>query len=317
MTSDHLDSLPPIVFQRQTDGNIAIYMLHFNDFAPRLLTSTVGLNCQPRWSPDKREILFLSNSADTSSHKLNLDAYIMKVADGKTAQVTHDIGYIRSAQWSPNGKRILLEAYSTDSEIYLTSPDGSRTENISNSPAEDISPTWSADGSKIAFVSNRDGNGEIYIYLMNESRLINITHSPEGEVDPSWSPDSRQIAISLSRGQNADIYIMNADGSGLHNLTDSMDVIETKPIWSPDGTKIVFTALSYQDDKKWNICVINLLTMEVIRMPRGILGPAWSPCSKWIVAQSTNGLYLLNSVDGSRRKITFSDGDGYASWPCP
>jgi TolB protein len=66
--------------------------------------------------------------------------------------------------------------------------DGSEQKNLTSNPAEDVFPFWSPDGKKIAFQSDRDGNGEIYIMNAGGSEQKNLTNNPADDYQPSWSP---------------------------------------------------------------------------------------------------------------------------------
>lgn len=101
-------------------------------------------------------------------------------------------------------------------------------------------PVWSPDGTKIVFLSFRDGNGEIYIMNPDGSRQIRLTNNPASDNWPAWSPDGTKIAFTSDRDGNYEIYVMNADGSGQTRLTNN-PMTDYSPSWSPDGTKIAFT----------------------------------------------------------------------------
>lgn len=66
--------------------------------------------------------------------------------------------------------------------------DGSGITQLTNAPAEDYSTSWSADGARIAFVSDRDGNLEIYTMNADGSNQVNISNNPGADVEPSWGP---------------------------------------------------------------------------------------------------------------------------------
>ena len=83
----------------------------------------------------------------------------------------------------------------------------------------DGSFSWSPDGRRIAFVSDRDGNDEVYVINVDGSGLRNLTRNPARDGHPAWSSDGRTIGFVSNRGGNRDIYVMNADGSGQRNLT--------------------------------------------------------------------------------------------------
>ena len=95
-------------------------------------------------------------------------------------------------------------------------------------------PTWSPNGRKIAFVSDRAGSAEVYVMNADGSRQRRLTrYAKPGEL--AWSPDGRMLAFgSHARGGPRDVYVMNADGTGLLNLTPGPGGGEA-PSWSPDG----------------------------------------------------------------------------------
>ena len=101
-------------------------------------------------------------------------------------------------------------------------------------------PSWSPDGSQIAFDSDRDGNWEIYVMDADGSNPTNLTNNAADDQRPAWSPDGSKIAFHSNRDGNLDeIYVMDADGSNPIRLTNNTDN-DHCPSWSPDGSKIAF-----------------------------------------------------------------------------
>jgi ABC-type sugar transport system substrate-binding protein len=124
-------------------------------------------------------------------------------------------------------------------EIYVMEPDGANPVNLSNNPADDMQPSWSPDGSKIAFVSNRktDKEGGQFIFIMdsNGENVRQLTVENQSQW-PDWSPDGRMITYT----HNDDIYSIIADGSGQSvNLTNSLDE-DKQSKWSPDSKQILW-----------------------------------------------------------------------------
>ncbi len=100
-------------------------------------------------------------------------------------------------------------------------------------------PRYSKDGSRIVFVSNRDGHQEVYIMDADGTDQTRLTNNPEGNGYPAFSPDGSQIVFTSNRDGNPEIYIMNADGTGQTRLTNT-GTSEDFPDFSTDGSRIVF-----------------------------------------------------------------------------
>jgi dipeptidyl aminopeptidase/acylaminoacyl peptidase len=136
-------------------------------------------------------------------------------------------------------------------------PDGTEPTRLTDSSRQDTGPSWSPDGTKIAFESNRDGNFEIYVMnAADGSNPTRLTNSPGSDVFLDWSPDGRKIAFDSTRDGNREIYVMNAaDGSNPTRLTNNNAASDSDPSWSPDGTKLAF--VSNRDSGNFEIYVMN------------------------------------------------------------
>ena len=167
-------------------------------------------------------------------------------------------------------------------------------------------------GSKIAFVSNRDGSaGDIYVMNADGSAPTRLTSTPRSNSEPTWSPDARQLAFMGTRRLGADldinIYIMNADGSAQTQLTHNgiPNIGDQDPAWSPDGLRIAFTHTAQ------GIHVINADgTGEVALAPTDFgRDPSWSPDGLEIAFEGTASQIFVMNADGSApRQLTSSSG---------
>jgi TolB protein len=177
------------------------------------------------------------------------------------------------------GKELYTPSRLVYSHIFTLGVDGTNPTKVTGEPnpmERTSDPSWSPDGSKIAFTWRFEGSG-IYVVDIdgsNETRL-----SPEGVDDgsPAWSPDGSKIAFVSRRDGNWEIYVMNTDGSDPVRLTETTAASEGYPAWSPDGNQIAFT--SYRDGRR-DIYIMNADGSNVIRLTKNSIvksNPSWSP----------------------------------------
>jgi TolB protein len=156
---------------------------------------------------------------------------IYEALTGERGAFNTQIAYVTSSGSSKNKTYTLLVADS----------DGYDPQTILTSKQPLMSPSWSPDGRRIAYVSFENKTAEIYIQEVLSGSRRKLVSFKGINGAPSWSPDGRKLALTLSRDGNPEIYTMNVDGGDLRRLTNSA-AIDTEPVWAPDGKSIVFTS---------------------------------------------------------------------------
>lgn len=125
--------------------------------------------------------------------------------------------------------------------LQVADSDGYNARTILRSPQPLMTPKWSPDGTRLAYVSFERGHSVVYIQNVLTGVRIKIADFPGINGAPAWSPDGTRLALSLSKDGNAEIYVMNLADRSLTRLTRN-PAIDTEPSWSPDGRYIVFTS---------------------------------------------------------------------------
>ena len=249
---------------------------------------------------------------------------------------THDVG-----QQQNENEIAFCSTRDGDWEIYSMDISGNNQKRLTNNNFADVCPSWSPDGTEIAFYSVRD-NYEIYIIGADGSNERNLQTTLLNTSSPNWSPDGTKIAFHGNMGGQNDIYVINVNGTGEQKLTDNPGH-DCGPAWSPDGNKIVYNAEkdglyvmdstgnnkqklvdlpgdSYPDWSsdgtkiaflKGSICLINPDGTGYKELGGGG-SPSWSPDGTKIVFGS-GGINIMNSDGSDVQKLTYSP-DYYPDW---
>ncbi|MDH5485100.1 MAG: Tol-Pal system beta propeller repeat protein TolB, partial [Gammaproteobacteria bacterium] len=126
-------------------------------------------------------------------------------------------------------------------KLQVADTDGYNPQTVLTSTQPIMSPTWSPDGTRLAYVSFESGQSAIFIQNLLSRQREKIAFFEGINGAPIWSPDGRRLAMTLSKSGNPDIYIMDLQSKKLQQLTKHWG-IDTEPCWMPDGKEIIFTS---------------------------------------------------------------------------
>ncbi len=142
------------------------------------------------------------------------------------------IAYITTHRLLDSRQRITLN---------IADADGYHPQAVVSGRQPIMSPTWSPDGKKIAYVSFENKHPAIFIQDLRTQRRYRMTAFKGINGAPAWSPDGRKMAMTLSKDGNSEIYVMNLVNKKLTRLTYHR-AIDTEASWSPDGKSLIFTS---------------------------------------------------------------------------
>jgi TolB protein len=220
--------------------------------------------------------------------------------------------------WSPDGEFYAYESIDPmtyDSEVMVIGADGTGMINLSSHPAaHDICPTWSPDGSMVAFTSDRDGDYDIYLVNAGGTGLKRVTDHPEEDSCAYWSPLGDKLVFTSNRDGNQEIYDINPDGTQPRRLTVNTAIDELHPPspWSPDGTRIAYASWIPGGFNR-DIFLMNADGSSQVNLTQspGVEGfPAWSPDGTVIAFDSDSGtdsqIYLIRPDGSGIQQLTNS-----------
>lgn len=211
----------------------------------------------PQISPDGRRIAYLSER-----NFFFIDLY---QADAETGHVTRklvrssldpnfeSLRFVNSTgSWSPDGREFAIAVKSGDQDnlVILDAVHDRVVGRFRLDLNAILNPTWSPDGSQIAFTGSDGGISDLYIVGSDGQNLRRLTNDRYADLTPSWSPDGRTIAFTTDRGPVTDFQLLRFGNLriGLYHLDgDSVEILpgmevgkNVNPVWAPDGRSLIF-----------------------------------------------------------------------------
>jgi TolB protein len=198
---------------------------------------------------------------------------------------------------------------------------------VTTHPSLDRHPTWSPDGRRIAFASDRDGVSQVYVIGRDGTGLRRLTDDPQGAMQPDWHPSEARLLYSVwQAGGVADIFTVDVDSGRVRNVSDTALEWESAPAWSPDGKQI---AALWSEFPNAAAAVAGIAIMrddgghvaEFGRRGVWLGSPSWSPDGRRLallrhpVARGHGLAIFVLDMDGDElHRLTEALNDRWPSW---
>ena len=290
--------------------NTDIWMVSWDGKEQVQLTSSPDGESRPRWSPDGKWLAFLASRGDEETKRKGAQVWLLNRAGGEAQQVTDVKGGVTDLAWAPDSKRLVLavndfnpadepektvdgkpktkppivldryrfkqdvEGYLQRfySHLWLFEVDARKAEQLTKGWFDDESPTWSPDGTRIAFVSARAGadpdrsnNTDVFVIEAKAGAepkaVTTFTGADTGR--PAWSPDGQWIAYLQGDEARFGAYdqeklaVAPAGGGAPRLLTSALDRTASGPVaWTPDGKALLFHVVDDRSEYVARVAVV-------------------------------------------------------------
>lgn len=257
----------------KTNRKKRLAIMDQDGYGPQFLLAGSDLVLTPRFSPSSQKITFMSYE------NVVPQIYLLDIETGRRELLGNFPGMTFAPRFSPDGNTLIMSMATkgANTDIYTMDLRSRSTSRLTTDTSIDVSGSFSPDGRRIVFNSDRGGSPQLYTMNADGTNKKRISFGKGRYSAPVWSPRGDKIAYVKNKGGKFSIGVMDPDGSNERQLTESYS--EEGPTWSPNGRVIIFSREKKGRNGSNSVWSVDLTgqNLRKVNTPGNASDPAWSP----------------------------------------
>ena len=238
---------------------------------PRIMLESREPIMSPAWSPDGRQIAYVSFEARRS------EIYVQDLRTGTRKRVSARPGVNGAPAWSPDGRKLAVSLSRQDGnlDIYTLDIGSQLLTRLTSGSAIDTEPVWSLDGRQIYFTSDSTGAPQVYRVAAEGGSAQRVTFEGSYNARPRVAPDGKQLAVVHNDRGNYRIAVVDLARSSTQVLSDGR--LDESPSFAPNGEMLIFATREGSRGVLATVSANGRIKQRISALEGDVREPAWSP----------------------------------------